>query len=632
MNSFQKIETKLSKIAQPYYKSGNEIYGYRNSFLIKELNQTIDLITPQLINIRCNEEKLFGLTLIHHSMQLQQYTIEEFVQIYKFNSYFMADLFKMNSFQQVQKNFRSLESYLIENRNNILIDYEKNQRDFFIQFKEQNLQTQDFCGLQNLYVNKKNPWVVYNVYDIIQSYDPSITYFEKLVNYNPTYSLQECMAYYGFNIKDRDQSVYQLLGSYDFVNEIKGGIKGYREKNCAYQGPIAFVSYVPHIHQIHPQVTQQNGLQCQQCNIGYNCTSKQGTQLIQPQLIPLDQLQLYPISTQYYDSILKLFPSLVHLLTVYGYQDELSQYLNTWVRREVLFTSFANQQENYESLELLGDSALKFCVSAYLFDSNHDQGVLTNLRSSLVNNQYLNSLFSKTRIEQYIINTNQFAKKFVNPMTKEIVKNQDIPLQESQRADILEAIGGSIYLDFGIEKFMSYLIQVGLPIQQNIYHNFILGNLRYYKLNVYPAHQQLNMTYTIDWDSNSKELQRMEFLGDSIVELFVVSHLYAAIIARCPIHLTPGNLTQLKGELLDNNFMALQIIKLTTDQNYPITEMINNHKDIKQYPKQLGDKFEMMVVDIAQKLGWLAVAEFLIKIYEPYINYYVTLLEEQNQK
>lgn len=68
MNSFQKLETKLSKIAQPYYKSGNEIYGYRNSFLIKELNQTIDLITPQLINIRCNEEKLFGLTLIHHSM------------------------------------------------------------------------------------------------------------------------------------------------------------------------------------------------------------------------------------------------------------------------------------------------------------------------------------------------------------------------------------------------------------------------------------------------------------------------------------------------------------------------------------------------------------------------------------
>ena len=38
MNSLQKLETKLSKIAQPYYKSGNEIYGYKNSFLIKELN------------------------------------------------------------------------------------------------------------------------------------------------------------------------------------------------------------------------------------------------------------------------------------------------------------------------------------------------------------------------------------------------------------------------------------------------------------------------------------------------------------------------------------------------------------------------------------------------------------------
>lgn len=108
--------------------------------------------------------------------------------------------------------------------------------------------------------------------------------------------------------------------------------------------------------------------------------------------------------------------------------------------------------ESNERLEFLGDSILSFVVSEHLYRTypQFDEGILTNLRSLVVNTKSL----AKTA------RTLEFGKHLLLSRGEEDSKGRE---NESILANTFEAVIGALYLDQGIEAVRAFLHEVLIP-------------------------------------------------------------------------------------------------------------------------------------------------------------------------
>lgn len=108
--------------------------------------------------------------------------------------------------------------------------------------------------------------------------------------------------------------------------------------------------------------------------------------------------------------------------------------------------------ESNERLEFLGDSIISFVVSNYLFKKYpaFDEGILTNLRSLLVNTK---SLANAAKALDFGINLR------LSKGEEESKGRQN----QSLLADSFEAFIGALFLDQGVTKIESFLEEVLLP-------------------------------------------------------------------------------------------------------------------------------------------------------------------------
>lgn len=108
--------------------------------------------------------------------------------------------------------------------------------------------------------------------------------------------------------------------------------------------------------------------------------------------------------------------------------------------------------ESNERLEFLGDSILSFIVSEHLYNTypDYDEGILTNLRSLVVNTK---SLAKKAK------NLN-FGKHLKLSRGEEDSGGRD---NESILANTFEAVIGALFLDQGIETVKTFLYQTLIP-------------------------------------------------------------------------------------------------------------------------------------------------------------------------
>lgn len=102
--------------------------------------------------------------------------------------------------------------------------------------------------------------------------------------------------------------------------------------------------------------------------------------------------------------------------------------------------------ESNERLEFLGDSILSFVVSQHLYEAYPDfkEGVLTNLRSLLVNTKSLAEVAKKL----------QFGKLLKLSKGEEESKGRE---NSSLLANCFEAFIGALFLDQGLEKVRLFL-------------------------------------------------------------------------------------------------------------------------------------------------------------------------------
>jgi len=99
--------------------------------------------------------------------------------------------------------------------------------------------------------------------------------------------------------------------------------------------------------------------------------------------------------------------------------------------------------EDYDRLEFLGDSILKFVINSYLFENyqTHNSGELTRLSAYLLSDKVLTEIGEECEIKQYI------------QVARYIPKKQIL-------ADVLESIFGAHFLAFGLVRTRKLILEL----------------------------------------------------------------------------------------------------------------------------------------------------------------------------
>ena len=147
-------------------------------------------------------------------------------------------------------------------------------------------------------------------------------------------------------------------------------------------------------------------------------------------------------------------------------------------------------------LEFLGDAVLDFLITRHLYDDpqKHSPGMLTDLRSALVNNTFFASLAVKYEFQKYIkvlspdlIKVNsEFVEKFTANGFRITIDECNLMMTEGEceqledvevpkaLGDIFESVAGAIYLDSGLS----------LDAVWRVYYRMMKPEIEYFSKNI----------------------------------------------------------------------------------------------------------------------------------------------------
>ncbi|KAF5196679.1 Endoribonuclease dicer-like protein, partial [Thalictrum thalictroides] len=121
----------------------------------------------------------------------------------------------------------------------------------------------------------------------------------------------------------------------------------------------------------------------------------------------------------------------------------------------------ASQQELgldycYQRLEFLGDSVLDLLITWHLFESHKDidPGVLTDLRSALVNNENFAQVALKYNLHQHLIHSSGLLSEQIQEYVKFVSDAHDFSSFQKVKCpkalgDLVESLAGAILIDTG---------------------------------------------------------------------------------------------------------------------------------------------------------------------------------------
>ncbi|KAI0241525.1 Dicer-like protein 1 [Massospora cicadina] len=297
-------------------------------------------------------------------------------------------------------------------------------------------------------------------------------------------------------------------------------------------------------------------------------------------LLP-ENCMLYPIAYDIFLAALVL-PSLlsrVDALLLAGEVKQRFHLVDVGDRHiaEALTLPSASLPQDYERLELLGDSFLKFMATVHLYIARpkDDEGKLHCHRIRKICNKALFQKCTQFGLAQYF-NWRPLDKakwrppNFVNLDNPEDLALTEVRLSDKCLADVMEALLGAAVASGGELAGLRCLMNLGLcfndvatwnsirnmylvpkpycsertlpglgAIQETLGYKFRDPHLLYEAL-THPSAQVAGRSY-----------QRLEFLGDAVLDYLVVRFLER----RCPV-MPPGYLTDLKGLLVDNPTLA----------------------------------------------------------------------------
>ncbi|KAL6543544.1 endoribonuclease Dicer [Orobanche hederae] len=393
-------------------------------------------------------------------------------------------------------------------------------------------------------------------------------------------------------------------------------------------------------------------------------------------------------------SSLSLLPSIMHRLESFLVAIELKDKLVASFPEgaeitagrilEALTTERCCEHFSLERLEVLGDAFLKFAAGRHLFLKHEalDEGQLTRKRSNIVNNSNLLKLATRNNLQEVYIRDQSFeADQFFafgrhcplscgNGNLESIHSRDDGKkngakfkvrcnkchhwLHNKTIADVVEALVGAFLVDSGFKAATAFLNWMGikvditcsqidnicsasnafLPLSDQIDIN-ALENLLGYKF----THKGLLIQAFVHPSFNNHLggcYQRLEYLGDAVLDYLMTSYLYSVYPK-----LKPGHLTDLRSAAVNNISFAdvagrlsfhkfiicdssvLREAMTTYVNGIGRSEQLKKHIDEEMCPKALGDLVESCMGAIFLDTGFdlKHVWEVMLSFLNPIISY-----------
>ncbi|XP_075077543.1 dicer-like protein 4 isoform X1 [Nicotiana tabacum] len=266
---------------------------------------------------------------------------------------------------------------------------------------------------------------------------------------------------------------------------------------------------------------------------------------------------------------------------------------------EALTTEKCNEPFSLERLEVLGDAFLKFAVGRHVFLTYDafDEGQLTRRRSNIVNNSYLYTIAVRNNLQAFIrdqsFDPNHFyavgrpCPVICDKQTEKNIHGQCGSVTDGAKtevrcskchqwlrkktiADIVEALVGAFIVDSGFKAAIAFLKWIGIytDFEESQVKSICAASKVFMPLadeidipaieNLlgYPfVHKGLLIQAFIHPSYNNHGggcYQRLEFLGDAVLDYLITSYLYSVYPK-----LKPGQLTDLRSVSVNNNTFAV---------------------------------------------------------------------------
>ncbi|KAJ3109063.1 hypothetical protein HDU97_009181 [Phlyctochytrium planicorne] len=385
-------------------------------------------------------------------------------------------------------------------------------------------------------------------------------------------------------------------------------------------------------------------------------------------LIP-DAVTVLPISSDMLARI-HLLPSAIYRLMAYALMADLKEDLQLFdVRMASLLEAFtatsAKDAVNYERFETLGDSLLKFVVTFDLFKSysNANEGELSKLRGSIVSNQ---NLFEVAKAFNFggIIMVSPFRARYFQPVSDQkspYTYNEVRTINLKRMADCVESLIGCCYVESGLELACRFLQNVGilspgftihssLPTMAGKSLDLSSSIPAYFALKVQLLSKQIGyhfnnnflvyeaMTHSSYTEAICPSYERLEFLGDAIIDWIAMSHFFSLDSTY-----SSERLSELKVSTVNNDTfcrislsLGLNDLILLSDsdkrqeiysyaKSFTAANQAPDQDILLDAPKVLGDAFESLVAAIFIDCGCdiEKTRRIVLPILQPYMDIFV---------
>nr|CDL68758.1 Dicer-like protein [Paramecium biaurelia] len=588
------------------FEKGSKVLLFLNHFQVD--NQSLILISPRNFEYSNLSFTMFSSNIspTYRASKKLIVSIEQFKSIVSFNISLFCDLYQNNSAKAYSKQARTVESFISPNQGdqvNIFtvpgekeIDFQRIEQYLDCKFK---LIKQHYRSNSLVYMD--SPYKLYNVLFCFNKNTLLIEYFRFLIDHQIYNELSEIQQHYQIN--NLEITLYKFFDNKDLPNSMNS-VQAIRKKfnNQTKDQQFYLLQQMKHINQMHQQADYQN-LICPDCQ----GTSKCSFLVSKSQQIFLagqSELFAYPISIEYVNLIGRLFSQLIcqmmHYAKTQNANNKLSNIAQIERIEEAISCPSFNLERNYQNLEMLGDSVIKFLTSAMLFEDRclNNESLLSSLRIKLITNKHLSDVYIPLQIRT--MNAKIHYKKVRNHMTTTINDVDDFKLSRKQQADIYEAICGACYIkDYEFSDVIKFFKLTNFGFQ-GIFQRFYTGSslIQFPDIqnsHVYPLKLQKQIrpfveksiyNQSIDKFEQSlgcklprlneamtvEDYERLEFLGDAILELLIVANVHKECEKyyysqqqqqlcregklQSKLLLCPGMLHIAKISLLDNGFMG----------------------------------------------------------------------------
>ncbi|KAL7748310.1 Dicer-like protein 1 [Sorochytrium milnesiophthora] len=289
-------------------------------------------------------------------------------------------------------------------------------------------------------------------------------------------------------------------------------------------------------------------------------------------------------------SAMQAFPRLIHRLS--QHQTHLSLYKH--MRVPVTFSHFrrcltlpsAGSTDDYEVTEFVGDTVLQYLTSVHAFAKNPraQEGQLSRTRGAATVNKFLTRVSRSLNVQHFLLST-RFSRKTWIEWYYGITKTQYVG--KKTLADIVEAIIGASFIDYGEEAayktFLYFLEDVAqkYPTIEALYTTVInqyaddaeRESTHVEKFPIAPGLDVQQLGRCIGYQFRSYSLgaealthpsyipyssyERLEWLGDAIVQIMAVNYIYRNYPGQ-----TPYQYTEMRAVATSNMFMSMVAVHL----------------------------------------------------------------------